>query len=560
MSAGRNDPCPCGSGKKFKHCCHGKASGAVPRSGSGPASRDQPRLTALKQRSRELYAAGRFREAASPLGEIVRLRPESADAHYDLGVAYLRCGLYVQAADSFRQAVKLKPGFREALVQLAQTLEYHSTDREAATLYGKLSRGAPDAQQRLYYAAKADILHGRLEQATATLRRLLKVSPGNGRVRSLLGKVLIDQRKFDEATTELRLALESHPAAFQKLAASQRTTEAERPLVQRMRSMTLEDGLETEDRALILYGLGKAYDDLGDYDEAIRCYDAANALRRVGARFDRDALARRYDDVIARYDAASLEQLSRTAVKPSQASAELPILIVGLPRSGTTLVEQILSSHPEVAAAGELQYWRVRALEIGREPNGWRDASALRRAGDDYLAVLREIGPSASRVTDKAPLNFETLGLITSALPERRVIHCRRHPIDTCLSIYFTEFSSSLGFAFDRGDIAYFYRQYSRLMEHWRHILLSDRFLEVDYEDLVANSEAVTRRMIAFAGLPWDDRCLAPERNDRVVRTASLWQVRQPIYRTSVERWRRYEPWLGELRELASDPIEAAGA
>ena len=209
----------------------------------------------------------------------------------------------------------------------------------------------------------------------------------------------------------------------------------------------------------------------------------------------------------------------------------MPVFIVGLPRSGTTLAEQILSSHPAVAAGGELQFWRVRALELRRFMSGAPDPAALSQAADDYFALLRGVGPSAKRVTDKAPLNYEELGLIRLALPGARIVHCRRNPVDTALSIYFTEFA----------DIVFMYRQYERLMAHWRRILPPDKFLELDYE---------RRRLVAFSGLEWEDACLEHERNARIVRTASVWQARQPIYTTSVGRWRRYEPWLGELREL----------
>lgn len=553
MSLGRNSPCPCGSGKKFKHCCQVKAASLVPPVGSEITARESHRLNALRRNSRELYNAEQFMEATAPLSEIVRLRPENADAHYDLGVAYIRCGRYVEAAESFRNAVKIRSSFTGALEQLAQALEYCANNSEASLIYGKLNRNAEGRQQKLYYTAKVQILGSRLGEAEATLRRLLHISPNNGRFRHLLGQVLIDQRRFEEAAPQLRLALETYPSSFHKLAAMQRMTEAERPLLKRLRSTTQNVGLDAEDRTLILYGLGKAYDDLGEYEEAIHCYDAANALRQKSAHFERAALARRYDGVIERYGAENLNRLSQNGGQRARADGQLPILIVGLPRSGTTLVEQILSSHPAVAAAGELQYWRICSAELERETNAWRDTSLLQQAAGDYLKSLRHIGPSALRVTDKAPLNFETLGLIMTALPQCRVIHCQRQPVDTCLSIYFTEFSSSLGFAFDRGNIAYFYRQYRRLMEHWRNVLAADRFLEVDYENLVANPDVVIRRMIAFAGLPWDEKCLAPEQNDRVVRTASLWQVRQPIYKTSVERWRQYEPWLGEIGELGSD-------
>jgi len=169
---------------------------------------------------------------------------------------------------------------------------------------------------------------------------------------------------------------------------------------------------------------------------------------------------------------------------------------------------------------------------------------------EDYLALLRRIGPNALRVTDKNPFNFLWAGLIHQALPNARFIHCRRDPIDTCLSIYFTRFASAQPFAYDRGDLLFYYRQYQRLMAHWQSVLPPDRLLEIDYQELTADPEQQTRRIVAFCGLAWDDGCLAPERNERRVRTASIWQARQPVYRSSVERWRNYQPWLGELAEL----------
>jgi hypothetical protein len=206
-------------------------------------------------------------------------------------------------------------------------------------------------------------------------------------------------------------------------------------------------------------------------------------------------------------------------------------------------VEQIVSSHPSVAAGGELTFWSdQRAMAVATD--------AVSRLGADYLALLRRIGPNAGRVTDKNPFNFLHLGAIGRALPGARFIHVRRDPIDTCLSIYFTRFATSQPFAYDRSDLVFYYRQYERLIAHWRALLPGERLLEIDYESLIADRESLTRRMIAFCGLPWDDACLAPESNRRLVRTASVWQARQPVYRTSVERWRRYEPWLGELRQL----------
>jgi hypothetical protein len=176
--------------------------------------------------------------------------------------------------------------------------------------------------------------------------------------------------------------------------------------------------------------------------------------------------------------------------------------------------------------------------------------AATRRLADDYRATLRRIGPVAARVTDKLPHNFMWIGLIHLVFPRARIIHRRRHPVDTCLSIYSTQFFRRMSFANDRDDLVWVYRQYDRLMAHWREVLPPDRFIAVEYEELVADREGATRRLIAFCGLDWNESCLRPESNKRVVTTARVWQVCQPVYRGPVERWRNYEPWRGALREL----------
>jgi Sulfotransferase family len=202
----------------------------------------------------------------------------------------------------------------------------------------------------------------------------------------------------------------------------------------------------------------------------------------------------------------------------------------------------------------------ARSSLRGLTPNGpLRKSTYLtpevgRALAQQYLVLLRRVAPSSARVTDKLPFNLLCLGVIHLLLPNARVVQCRRHPVDTCLSIYFTRFTQSLSFVSDKGDLVVAYRQYARLMDHWRQVLPPERLLEVDYERLVAEPEAVTRELIAFTGLAWDDRCLRPQDNPLPVMTASLWQARQPVYATSVERWRRYEPWLGELRQLLNRP------
>jgi hypothetical protein len=181
------------------------------------------------------------------------------------------------------------------------------------------------------------------------------------------------------------------------------------------------------------------------------------------------------------------------------------------------------------------------------------DPGMIHNLADDYLAVLRAISPHAARVTDKMPFNFLLLGLIREVFPHATIVHCRRHPIDTCLSIFVTDLETGYEFAADRSDLVFIYRSYLRLMDHWRSVLPSAHFIEVDYEALVADPERSIPPLVAACGLDWNDACLTPHQNARRIATASLWQARQPIYRTSVKRWRRYEPWLGELRELLED-------
>jgi hypothetical protein len=228
---------------------------------------------------------------------------------------------------------------------------------------------------------------------------------------------------------------------------------------------------------------------------------------------------------------------------------ETPVLIVGLPRSGTTLLERVVSSHQGVVGCGELDFWSEHGPV-------WSNASTDRLAKvaaplrESYLRVLRERAPNALRATDKMPFNFFWVGLVHLLLPKARFVFSLRNPVDTCLSIYTTPLRASLGFPSSLGDLAWYYRLHLRLLDHWRAVLPPDRWLDVHYEGVVTELDKTARRLIAFCGLEWDPACLRPEDNPDEVRTASSWQARQPIYRSSLERWRRYEPWLSELRAL----------
>jgi tetratricopeptide (TPR) repeat protein len=416
----------------------------------------------------------------------------------------------------------------------------------------------------MYFLAKVLALDGKLEEAEQKFRRLIALAPERPGTRMVLAKLLLDRGLFESAEIEYLQAIDTFPEAFERFTAVRRITPADAPLIERMQALADAPpdsaAIGFESRIAVGFGLGKAFDDLGDYAQAIRYYDIANRRKASTIRLDRQSVERAYDETIARYGKDTLDGAVARLARSPNPEGDLPVFIVGMPRSGTTLTEQILSSHPAVAASGELPFWQNQLAAWTLSRDGLPDTAALWKAADEYLAVLRAAGASALRVTDKQPLNFELLWLIRLAFPEARIVHCRRNPVDTCLSIYFSYFGSQQDYAFDRGDLVFQYRQYERLMENWRKVLPQNRFMEVDYETLIGDREAETRRLVAFLGLDWDDACLAPERNRRSIKTASVWQARQPVYGTSVERWRHYEPWLQELRELMREPASARGS
>jgi tetratricopeptide (TPR) repeat protein len=385
------------------------------------------------------------------------------------------------------------------------------------------------------------------------LRQTLALDPRNAMAHDLLGNLLSEFGRFDEARECFERAITIAPllaGSYYDLVRCRPVTSDDDGLLQRMKVALATPGLEAAQRLRLHLAIGKAAEDLGDYALAMQHFDAADALRRGSASFDPAAFSIEIDRLIAR---CTPELIARaTEVGSSDAT---PVLIIGMPRSGTTLVEQIVSMHPEVGAGGELQFWNQRGA-------AWHCSGAagnetfVTKAREDYLGVLRAIAPTAARVTDKMPFNFLWAGLIHMAFPRAIIIHCRRAPIDTALSIHQTHFLPSLAFPTGGAELVAYFRSYQRLIDHWRRVLPADRFIEVDYEDLTRAPEPVIRRIIAACGLAWNDACLRPECTPRAVKTPSKWQTRQPIYLTSVARWRRYEPWLGPLRALADDGSE----
>jgi tetratricopeptide (TPR) repeat protein len=494
------------------------------------------------------HRAGDLEEADRLYAQILSADPTHAQSLHLRGVIAAQSGRREDAIDLMRRAIAIDPSAGAYHIDLALALKADAKPDDAVVSYRRGLALTPEAEAYNDLGLLEQQL-GRLDEATVSYRRAIDLRPDFADAWNNLASALRDTGRFDEAIdafeTALRLGVD--PCfAYYGLSGCRKFTYADRALVGSMEAVLAHPALSGAREALLRFGLGKIYDDLADYETAIAHFDRANDLERQARRF----IGWNFSGFVD----WSVSAFSKDRPKaPIASDSDIPIFVVGMPRSGTTLVEQILASHPVVAAGGELAFWLRRLDGIANHPGGMFDPTAERDAIGDYLAVLRGRGPVARRIVDKMPYNFLLLGLIHRLFPNARIVHCRRNPVDTALSVYFTRFTQVLPtqeFAYSRREIVDYYRQYRRLMAHWRSMLPADRLLEIDYEALIADQEIVTRTILDFCGLDWDRACLDFHQTDRPIATASAWQARQPLYRGSIERWRHYEPWLGELIEL----------
>jgi Sulfotransferase family len=297
------------------------------------------------------------------------------------------------------------------------------------------------------------------------------------------------------------------------------------------------------DQIELHFALGKACDDIGQSGEAFGHWLAGNTLKRQQIDYDEATTLEELDQVRAVYTSEFI-QASQGTGHPSS----VPIFIMGMPRSGSTLIEQILASHPRVFGAGELHDLAaaVESTTMGSGGSAGR-REKMQDIGARYIAAIERLAPGADRITDKLPQNFIFAGLIHLALPNAAIIHTIRDPIDTCLSCFSTMFTAEQNFTYDLAELGRYYRHYQSLMVHWHRVLPPSRILDVRYEDVVADLEGQARRIVAHCGLDWDPQCLAFHKTERIVRTASATQVRQPIYKDAVGRWRQYAEFLAPL-------------
>ena len=538
-----------------------------------------------------LERTGRIDEALAAYDKAIALKPDHAAAYNNRGLALLRAGRAGEALASFDRAAAISPNYADAFANRGLVLV--GLDRLQAAL-ASLDRATtlnPNHLEALSGRGRALVELKRPQEALASLDRALAIDPNHLATLNLRGGALAELGRFDEALASLDRALAVRPDFAEALenkasvlAQHGRMAEARAAIggavdlapkrarayfllttFERMkrddpRLAAMEDlaanmaSLSVGEQVDLNFALAKAYRDLGDPERSFPRLAAGAALKRKMVAYDE---ARALDGFKRAEATFSPELLRRGAGGGDPSPA--PVFIVGMPRSGTTLIEQILAAHPNVFAAGEITDLdaAIQALRASDEiaahypefaaelsPDQWR------RLGADYLRRIRALAPAAERITNKTPANFAVLGLIRLALPNARIIHVRRDPLDTCFSCFLQNFDKGgVPYANDLAELGRFYRAYETLMAHWRAVLPAEAMLEVRYEDVIADLEGQARRFVAYCGLEWDARCLEFQNADRPVRTASVAEVRQPIYATAIGRWRAYEPFLAPLRD-----------
>jgi tetratricopeptide (TPR) repeat protein len=529
-------------------------------------------------------ALGFFDEALASTRRAIALEPASGMAHNRLGLILAAQGDREGAIASYRQALLLNSTDVEALNNLAHVLRDVGLRRDAIALYARAIHSNPDHADSHCNLGMALFEARRIDDAMAAFRQALALQPNHASAHLNLGLALRQKRLPDEAQASCRAALAIDPnyvdalvflgelladrgqfadadALYHRALSINPACAPALSGIATHRKMTLEDA-DWAGRAESLfahpmpvahaiglhYSLGKYHDDTRQYDRAFEHYRLANELsRRLVPDYDDAKFARYVTGIERTFDAAFLQR------KHEVARDAAPIIIIGMPRSGTSLAEQILASHPAVFGAGEVTFWNSAYQAYRDSENDGTTTAVLAGKAGEYAQLLGAISGGAERVVDKLPANFLYAGMIHAAFPNARIIHMQRHPIDTCLSIYFQNFFNIGPYANDLNTLAQYYRQYTRIMSHWRTVIPASALLEVPYEGLLDDQEGWTRRMLEFSGLTWDPTCLEFDRTERVVITASKWQVRQKIHKASAGRWRNYEKFVGPLLGLLAD-------
>ncbi|HEY0107286.1 MAG TPA: sulfotransferase [Rhizomicrobium sp.] len=499
-----------------------------------------------------LHRQGRLADAEKHYLAVRQSHPHHPGVLHGLGLVWSRLHRHVEAAEVLRQAAAAAPRDAAIRCDLGRSCLALGRYDEALGCFESALAGRPGDTAILMGCAEALSVLGRHREARAAFEKVLALDPGHagghfglGMLHAQSGERAAARRAFDRAVARAPRQAAYHRA----LADIERFEEHDSRLAALEALAADEDNLAADQRAELHFALAKAYDDLNRFDAAFDHLQKANTGRRRLVAYDEAAVAGHFRELTRSFTPAIMAAKG-AAGHPS----DLPVFIVGMPRSGTTLVEQMLAAHPQVFGAGELLHIGDQIAEglAGRDyPSGMASlsADALRAFAERYCDRLKALAPGARRIVDKLPANFRHLGLIHLALPQARILHVCRDPMDTCFSCYTKLFPGGLNYTYDLGELGRYHKMYAAMMAHWRAVLPNGAMLEMQYENLVGDFEAQARRIVAFCGLDWDPACLRFHEAGRPVRTLSQAQVRQPLFTSSIGRWRRYAHRLQPLRD-----------
>ena len=488
-----------------------------------------------------LRELGRLDESESVLRKAIIAKADFFGAINNLGITLQEMGKLDEAEKNLRQAIVLKPEFADAYYNLGITLKKSKRIDEAEVFYRQaieLNPGYIKAYINLGIALKE---MGRLDEAEATFRKAIALKPEYAEAFNNLGITLKGLGRLDEAEATFRKAIELQPNCAKNhlnLTLMKKFKSEDKQFL-KMRELYLDKNIAEEERCQINFGLARAYEDLGSFEQSFKHYNEGNSLHKKLLGYEINQDIELFEKIKSSY-----EQIKQSSLENEKLEEKLmPIFIVGMPRSGTTLVEQIISSHPKVTGAGELSF----ISQFGQSTaTGYSQASkeALLKCRQEYLSKLEKISNGNNVVTDKLPHNFLYLGLIVAAFPHAKIVHVKRDPAAVCWANFKQYFSTkNLGYSYGLDEVISYHQLYEDLMKFWMNSL-SKRIHNLNYELLTVDQENVTRSLIDYLGLDWDEKCLTPQNNQRNIKTASDIQVRKKVYQGSSQQWKKYEPFL----------------
>ena len=495
----------------------------------------------------------KFEEAIATLIQVIKLNPNYAEAHCNIAHAFIGQEKFDHALKGLEKAISLKEDYADAYIGRARIQqELNQLDSALISIKQALTI-EPDNTDAHAVLGALCIENNQLDIARSSFKKALELDRTNGRALIGLGTLKMQTGDTEEAESYFNKALEIKPddiTARISIVQARKTIAGEENFLQLEAKIPELDSMTSTKAMPIHFALGKCYEDLKMDEKAFPHFLKGCEIKRSKIDYDADSQHKNIQSITDFFNPGMIDSLSG-AGNPSTT----PIFILGMPRSGTTLTEQIISSHSAVFGAGELPDLLQLAntpLDNGATvgfPGSVKNLTKehLTALGDQYLAQVQAIAPEAKHITDKMPANFFCVGLIHLMLPNAKIIHIRRNPVDTCLSGFSKLFNNGQAHSYNLVELGRHYCNYDRLMKHWHKVIPSDNFMEIQYEDLVANTEEKTRELISFVNLEWDDACLNFQDNKRAVRTASIAQVRKPIYQSSVAKWKRYEEHLGPL-------------